>query len=492
MAQNAIPGPWPAQERILCCIDDSPAARDAIRTAKRGADRARADWIALTVTSTRGEAQPDEAKDRLAQNLRLAERLGAEVHTIQAEARIAAEILDFARRSNVRRIVIGRPRPRGWLDRLVPRLGNETVAADIIAAGGAFEVTLVAEEEPRPRRPAGGRRLGLDPSAGPWLGAAGSIAAATAIAAVIDTAIPVASLSLIYMTAVIVTATRFGLWPSLLAAGLGFLSYNFFFTEPRHTFFVVREHEVLTLGAVPRRLDPDRQPGRAAAAARDFAAGDRRPHRQSLRLLAPGRRRGQLRRRGLGGGQSCRHDAGMPVGAAGSGCGRSARHRRRVPARGSAGLPRDVGGAICLGSRGARRPRLGDAACLGLAVPADPHRRAEARGARDRLGGRPQPLARRPPSGRCADRPDRSGAGADAAVGRPRPRPRGLGSRAAQGRALVLGQPRPANTFGFDHRRRQRARRNRGLCPRRIARPSPRRFGKKASGWTDTSRTCST
>ncbi len=248
MAQNAIPGPWPAQERILCCIDDSPTARDAIRAAKRAADRARSDWIALHVTSTRAEDLPDEAKDRLAQSLRLAERLGAEVHSIQPESRVAAEILAFARRSNVRRIVLGRPRPRGWLGRLGARIGNETVAADVIAGGAAFEVMLVAEDGPRPRRVAPGWRPGIGPGLAPWFAAAAAILVATVLAAIVDAAFPVASLSLIYMTAVIVTATRFGLWPSILAAGLGFLSYNFFFTVPRHTFFVVQEHEVLTLG----------------------------------------------------------------------------------------------------------------------------------------------------------------------------------------------------------------------------------------------------
>ena len=49
MAANAIAGPWPTQERILVCINESPAAREAIRVAKRSADRARAEWIALNV-----------------------------------------------------------------------------------------------------------------------------------------------------------------------------------------------------------------------------------------------------------------------------------------------------------------------------------------------------------------------------------------------------------------------------------------------------------
>jgi K+-sensing histidine kinase KdpD len=43
------------------------------------------------------------------------------------------------------------------------------------------------------------------------------------------------------------SAARFGLWPALLASGLSFLSYNFFFIEPLHTFVVAEPHELLAL-----------------------------------------------------------------------------------------------------------------------------------------------------------------------------------------------------------------------------------------------------
>ena len=54
MRANAIGGPWPAQERILVALTESPVARTLVRTAKRMADRARVEWVAVTVTSARG------------------------------------------------------------------------------------------------------------------------------------------------------------------------------------------------------------------------------------------------------------------------------------------------------------------------------------------------------------------------------------------------------------------------------------------------------
>jgi two-component system, OmpR family, sensor histidine kinase KdpD len=245
MAANAIPGPWPAQERILVCINESPAARDAIRVAKRSADRARAEWIALSVTSTRTEALTAAEKDGIAASLRLAERLGAELVTLTAEHDVAAEILDYARRRNVRRIVLGRARPAGVLARLL----RENVSRNMIRAGRDFEITLTSEAAAsappqQMTRPALPRSINL-PAHGAAL-AAVVIASCAAWAA--DALFPVASLSLVYMTAVVAVAARFGLAPALTTAAAGFAAYNFFFTEPRFTFQVSRQGEVLTLG----------------------------------------------------------------------------------------------------------------------------------------------------------------------------------------------------------------------------------------------------
>jgi two-component system sensor histidine kinase KdpD len=243
MAANAISGPWPTQERILVCLNESPAAREAIRVAKRSADRARADWIALNVVQARAETLPEADKDRLAGNLRLAERLGAELATLEAEHDVAEAILDYAKGRNVRRIVIGRPRPRPfWL-----RLSGEDVAAALLRRSGAFEVTLASEPEDRPK--ALGLRLpllGAEPKG--WIEAVLAIAVASACSFAADQLFPIASLSVIYMTAVVFVASRRGLGAALATAVLGFLAYNFLFTEPRFTFQVSRQGELLTLG----------------------------------------------------------------------------------------------------------------------------------------------------------------------------------------------------------------------------------------------------
>lgn len=243
MAANAITGPWPAQERILVCINESPAAREAIRVAKRSADRARAEWIALNVSQTRAESLPEAEKDRLAGTLRLAERLGAELATLEAERDVAQAILAYAADRNVKRIIIGRPRPRPFW----ARLSSEDVASHLLRQSGKFEITLAAEPEERPQR-RGWHLPAMPGEPRAWAEAVLAVAIASVCSYAAELLFPVASLSVIYMTAVVVVASKRGLGPALATSLIGFMAYNFLFTHPRYTFHVSRQGELLTLG----------------------------------------------------------------------------------------------------------------------------------------------------------------------------------------------------------------------------------------------------
>jgi len=244
MRSHAIPGPWPAQDRVLVCVNEAPVSKALVRAAKRMAERSRTDWIAASVATPQSEHLADAAKDAIADTLRLAETLGADIATINAESHVADEILAFARARNVSRIVIGRPRPRlftAWFTR-------ETVAEEIIRKADDFEVTIVSADPGEARRAAIRGAVPVperDPKAYLW--SALAVAAATAVAIFVNRLFPVESLSLFFLVAVLGIAARFGLWPSIFASVLAFLSYNFFLTEPFFTFEVANQDLVLTL-----------------------------------------------------------------------------------------------------------------------------------------------------------------------------------------------------------------------------------------------------
>jgi|APTNR8051073442_1049403.scaffolds.fasta_scaffold05199_3 two-component system sensor histidine kinase KdpD len=244
MRTHAIPGPWPAQERLLVCINESPMSKQLVRTARRMAERSRIPWIVVNAQTPHHESLPDAAKDRIADALRLAESLGGEVVTLPAESDLAGELIRLARSRNVTRIVLGRPRKRHWA-----ALFRENVAGRLMKEAKAFEVTIVspvAEDGPGqridPERPGGIR---FDRKAYGW--ATVTVAVATAIAFGVEKVLPLPNISLVFMTAVLFVATRFGLWPSLYTCLVSFLTYNYFFTVPYFTLSVSYRGELLTI-----------------------------------------------------------------------------------------------------------------------------------------------------------------------------------------------------------------------------------------------------
>lgn len=57
-----------------------------------------------------------------------------------------------------------------------------------------------------------------------------------------------ANLSLLFLTAVLIVASRAGMEAAIYTSLLGFLSYNFFFTRPYYTLFVLDYEDLATLG----------------------------------------------------------------------------------------------------------------------------------------------------------------------------------------------------------------------------------------------------
>jgi len=71
-----------------------------------------------------------------------------------------------------------------------------------------------------------------------YLAALAMVAAATALAVSIDQVGPIPNLSLVFVLPVIIAGVSFGFGPSLAAAVLGALAFNFFLTEPRFSLAV--------------------------------------------------------------------------------------------------------------------------------------------------------------------------------------------------------------------------------------------------------------
>jgi two-component system, OmpR family, sensor histidine kinase KdpD len=238
MQAHAIPGPWAAGERILVCVSEDPRAAGLVRYAKRLADRLHAPWTALSIESRRTLQLSEEERDRLADTLRLAHALGGEPVTIPGGDRsIADDVIAFAQASNATQIVIGKSSRTRWFEIL-----HGSVVHDLVRRSGNISVHVIAGDaipgEPIPRktvRTAEGKPA-FDPAG--YLVALGAVALALGVSFLINWKLGVENVNLVFLTAVVGVAARYGLWPSLFASVLASLCYNFFFLPPIYTFTI--------------------------------------------------------------------------------------------------------------------------------------------------------------------------------------------------------------------------------------------------------------
>ncbi|MDU6801278.1 MAG: sensor histidine kinase KdpD [Bradyrhizobium sp.] len=236
MQANAIAGPWAAGERILVCVSEDPRAAGLVRYTKRLADRVHAPWTAVTIETRRNLQLSDKQRDRLADTLRLAETLGGEALTIPGVGRrIADDLIGFAQANNVTQIIIGKSQ-RSRLFEII----RGSVVHDLVRRAGNISIHVIpGEESTEPASPSVQMRARSEPMRPkPYVMALLITAAGLGLAELIQPFFGIENVDLVFLTAVVGVAARYGLWPSLLASVVASLCYNFFFLPPLYTFTI--------------------------------------------------------------------------------------------------------------------------------------------------------------------------------------------------------------------------------------------------------------
>ena len=241
MREHAITGPWGAGERVVVCVDPGPDAANTVRAAKRTADGLDAELIALYVETGRHALLSEAEQARLAEALRLAEQLGAEVVRVPGRS-VVEEVLAFARSRNATRVVVGKSRRSRWFE-----LRHGSVVDQLVRSGSGLAVEVA---------PSGNRAepsgpidwlLGAPRTIGPYFEGMLTTAAATAAGVLINDYVGLPNISLIFVVPVMVAAARHGLVPSLWVSGLSVLCFNFFFLPPLYQFTIADPANLLAL-----------------------------------------------------------------------------------------------------------------------------------------------------------------------------------------------------------------------------------------------------
>lgn len=229
---------WPATERLIVCVGPSPGSERLIRAACRMAASLRAPWVAVCVEG--GKLAPMNRADhqRLESHLGLAESLGGEVARLSGP-RPSRAILDYARKRNATRILLGKPTHPRLRDLL-----RGSLLEEIIRGSGDIDVHVVSgdsQPEPRVQRPREPSRRG---SGYVWTGA--FVAATTGLGVLLRDRLAAPDVVMLYLLVIGVAAALFGRGPSVLASALSVVAYNFFFVPPCYTLEVHDQRHLLT------------------------------------------------------------------------------------------------------------------------------------------------------------------------------------------------------------------------------------------------------
>ena len=100
-----------ANIKMLVCISPSSSSAKCIRWTARTAEAFHAPWTVIYVENAGSEYYTDEQKKNIRTNMELAERLGAEIVTLNGYD-VAAVVSEYAKLSGITNIVIGKSRNR--------------------------------------------------------------------------------------------------------------------------------------------------------------------------------------------------------------------------------------------------------------------------------------------------------------------------------------------------------------------------------------------
>ena len=245
MHTRSIPGPWPVRERLLVCIGNSQTLNErVVRTGRRLSDELKAEWIAIYVETPAHNRMSRKARQDAMKGIELASSLGAETVTSFGIS-IADEVIRYAKKNNVTRIIIGHPVHAHWREQIFG-----SVADQIVRISGAIDLIIISGLKPHGED--GGERE--EPrkallKRNPYWYSIWLILLISIFCSFIRTFISPTNVVMFFLIGVVVAAISWGLRPAIFTAAMSVLAFDFFFIPPALTFRVSDSQYLITFGA---------------------------------------------------------------------------------------------------------------------------------------------------------------------------------------------------------------------------------------------------
>jgi len=243
METRAISGAWQTRERLLVCVSGSPFSEKLMRITRRLANEMKAPWSAVYIETPGEDAFARENRERIWQELRLAENMGAEVATITGTS-VSDALVDYAAKHNITKIVVGKPNKSRLRELLRPPIVDQ-----IIRKSGQIDVYVVSIGATE-RKEGVPQKARKSFSLKGYLLACALVAGASLACWAMTPFFSPTNMVMIYLLAVVLAAVRLGRRPAITVASLSVVAFYFFFVPAHHTFAIVHTEYLLTFIAL--------------------------------------------------------------------------------------------------------------------------------------------------------------------------------------------------------------------------------------------------
>ncbi len=229
---------WATRDTLMAGIGPDLGAEQIVRAAARLADRLGADWHAIYIETPSLQRLAESERQRILKVLQLAQELGARTATVPGND-VAHALVDYARKHNVSKLVIGRMQHKlfvPWdtsIGRNIARIASDIdliqVARDVSTTtlgNRAWGDTNREHDKDRHARPLR------------YIWAAAGCGVATALASLLFPYLDIANMAMFFVLAVVLIALQLGRGPAAFAAVVSVAAFDFFFVPPRFTFAI--------------------------------------------------------------------------------------------------------------------------------------------------------------------------------------------------------------------------------------------------------------
>jgi two-component system sensor histidine kinase KdpD len=242
---HGIEAPWETKERVVVALAGAEGGDSVVRRAARLAMRSRAELVGVYVRPTDGLI--DEANHALPAQKDLLLQLGGRYHEIVGDD-VGKSLLAFAREENATQLVLGatrRSRFQEWL--------RGSPILRVIRTSGPIDIHVISYEGARRRRPrsTSRRRSPLSPARTivSWGLTGIGLPVLTLVLSAFRSSLDLHNVLLVYLLTAVVIGGVGGALPAAVAAVVGFLLANWFFTVPVGTWTIGSAQDLFSLFA---------------------------------------------------------------------------------------------------------------------------------------------------------------------------------------------------------------------------------------------------